>query len=253
MQSGALFGGAVKPMPDAMARMFEKSLPKEQRAAFRQQQARLKHDAEVAEQREKDKLFDILDSETLMRFAYVPFVVAELAWDYAESILDLVSYMKIDAVKGVGRAIRQLRREYEQLRAPYIDAKHRNSELDNMLVFEDGVKDLTSLFLVNLKADLKSEYPDLEDDCHYLLLAVYECLIVLRALFYYASKQRELMAGKVGHPIGDILPPQLRKLETLVQCYIGDKPISEKFQKQQDTYIVALSNRMMLIGLNEIK
>lgn len=253
MQSGALFGVAVKPMPDAMARMFEKSLPKEQRAAFRQQQARLKHDAEVAEQREKDKLSGILDSETLMRFAYVPFVVAELAWDYAESILDLVSYMKIDAVKGVGRAIRQLRREYEQLRAPYIDAKHRNSELDNMLVFEDGVKDLSNLYHINLKADIKREYPDLNDDYQILLSATYQCLIILRSLFYYAEKQRGIIAKKVGHPIGQILPPQLRKLETLVQCYIGDKPISEKFQKQQDTYIVALSNRMMLIGLNEIK
>lgn len=243
----------AQPMPEAMARQFAKALSPEKRAAFKQRQQEIALAYEREEERKKNALWDLLSREELFRFSYVPFVIAKLVWDYADSILNLAAYMKIQKAKPLGRAIRELKRDYDGLRAPYIDMMSNDREEENMYIFEENVNDLFKLYFVNLRCDLQSEYPALEDEWITFLIAVYQCHIVLQALYRFVDKQSAFVAKKVNHRIGDILPEPLRKLNTIVLAYVGDKPMSKQFQKQQNTYISALANRMALIGLNDIQ
>lgn len=207
---------------------------------------------EPTPEEEEKRVSQILNREELFRFAYVPFVIAALVWDYLDTILYYAAYLRIQYVKRLGRVMKQLKIDYDRIRAPFVDMEHQNSEQENMLVFEDGVKEIMNLYIVNIKCDLASEYPELEQDYRDFLLAVYQCKITLDALLRYTAKQEEIVAKRVGHKIGHILPTELYRVAAMLPLYVGDKPISPQFQKQQQTYVSTFATQMALIGFNNI-
>lgn len=210
----------------------------------------LKDTIRQREEAEKLKLSKILDRDTLFRFAYVPFVIAELAWDYADTVLTLSAMMKTGAKK-LCRAVRELRREYERERARFIDQAHKDSEVENMYVFEDGVKDIYTQMLVNVRCDLNSEYPSLDKDSVDLLTAVYQCDITLQSLILYTQQQTSKIERIVGHRIGKILPAQVYQLARLMPEFVGDKPASERFNKLKKQYEKTFATQIALIELND--
>lgn len=238
-------------MTEDMFESFKKHLPPSERKMFEKRHKELK-EAEAMREAEKElKLSEILDSETLMRFAYIPFVVAQLAWDYADTVIDVATLLRLHPTKKLCRAIRELKRRYDNVRAEFTNYAHRDSEIDNMYVFEEGVSDLFSLYLKNIEFDLNKEYPELEGDYRLMLLSVYQCHIVLKSIYRYVEIQREKIEKIVGHTIGDILPVELRKLDILIMEFVGDKPISSQFDAQQKTYAQCIANRMCLVELND--
>lgn len=210
----------------------------------------LKDTIKQHEEAEKLKLSKILDRDTLFRFAYVPFVIAELVWDYADTILTLSAMMRTGAKK-LCRAVRELRRDYERERAQFIDQTHKDSEVENMYVFEDGVKDIYTQMLVNVRCDLKSEYPSLDKDSIDLLTAVYQCDITLQSLILYTQQQTAKIERIVGHQIGKILPAQIYKLARLIPEFVGDKPASENFNKLKKQYEKTFATQIALIELSD--
>lgn len=241
------------PMSKEMFESFKQHLPKGIRKEIESRHAEIQRIQAEHEKEQEIKLSEILDSETLMRFAYVPFVIATLAWDYVDTILTLSKMFGIKNVKPISRSVRQLKRDYDILRARYIDSIHSKSEENNMYVFEDGVNDVFKLYLVNIELDIKRKYPDLSEDYIMYIKAIYQCHIVLKSLYKYVEIQTKNVQNIVGHTIGDILPKELRKLDSLVMAFIDDKSISKDFEIQQDTYAMTLANRMCSIELSETK
>ncbi len=237
------------PMSEVMFECFKKHLPPTERKKFENKHNELKELEAQREMQKEMKLSQILDTETSMRFAYVPFVVAQLAWDYADTIVDVASMLKLHPTKKLCRAVRELKRQYDRVRDEFTNHAHTDSEIENMYVFEEGVSDLFSLYLKNIEFDLKSEYPDLDDDHRNYLLAIYQCHIVLQSIYRYCEMMKEKVEKIVGHQIGDVLPKELRRLDILVMAFVGDKPISTKFDAQQKTYAQCLANRMALVEL----
>ncbi len=240
------------PMSEDMFEKVKKHLPSSERKMFEKRHKELIEAKAKREAEEELKLSEILDSETLMRFAYIPFVVAQLAWDYADTVIDVATLLRLHPTKKLCRAIRELKRRYDNVRAEFTNTAHRGSEIDNMYVFEDGVSDLFSLYLKNIEFDLKKEYPDLDSEYMTFLLSVYQCHIVLQSIYRYAEMQKDKVEKIVGHRIGDVLPSELRRLDILVMAFVGDKPVSPNFDAQQKTYAQCLANRMALVELNDV-
>ncbi len=85
----------------------------------------------------KQDLSELLDQDTFLRFGYVPFVIAEVAWDYADTAIDIAILMRLSPTKKLCRCIRELRREYLGFKRKYFDSSHLDSEEDNMELFID--------------------------------------------------------------------------------------------------------------------
>lgn len=196
------------------------------------------------------RLSQVLDRETLFRVAYVPFVIAELAWDYADTVILLAADLRLYKARPLARKIRALRLEYDRWRAPLIDGAHHRSELDNMTVYEDGVADTAALFVTALRADLRAQYPDLDPEHINLLVAVYQCTTLLRGLFTYAERLRDKLTRILRRRIADILPSHIRALETLVAAYVGDKPVSPAFRPALDRFADTFAAKMGSVDLN---
>ena len=147
-------------MPDEMFECMKKHLPPAELKKFEKRHHELKQIEAEREHQNELKLSQILDSETLMRFAYVPFVVAQLAWDYVDTVVCVSGMLNIKATKKLCRAVRELKREYDLVRSPYVNDAHRHSEEDNMYVFEEGAKDLFDLYLKNIELTSKKSIPN---------------------------------------------------------------------------------------------
>lgn len=205
--------------------------------------------AEIAEQMQHDRINQALTREELFRFAYVPFVIAELVWDYADTVLDLSH--RNPKVKKLSRAIKNARRDYDSLRRQYIDENNRKREIENMYVFEDGVKRITSQMLTNIDIDIKSEYPDLMPEYRDLLIAVYQCHVLSRALVKYTNRESVELQKKLNQPVGNVLPPSYFIMDKLIPEFVGDKPASPNLRTLFEQYINSLSVQIGLIDLND--
>lgn len=231
-------------VPDCAPATVDDALDQLERA----QNARAEH-AERAHRERIDRMFN---REELFRFAYVPFVIAELVWDYADTVIIMAKSLNNPATRHLSRAIRNARAEYDRLRHQYIDREHRERELENGYVFEDAIKRITDQMLVNIRIDINSEYPALNDDSRDLLISVYQCHIMSKALLRYLDKQSERIAKRVGHKIGKMLPPSYYVMDRLIPEFIGDKPASAHFKKLMSQYVSTLAVQIGLVELNDI-
>ncbi len=193
----------------------------------------------------------IFSREQLFRFSYVPFVIAELVWDYADTVMICAQRIGNPATRRLSREIRNARTEYERLRQRHIDADNREREIENGYVFEDGVHDITSQMLVNIQCDIRSAYPDLNDDSRDLLIATYQCHVTSAALLKYIEKQRREVARRLNRNVGNILPPSYMVMHRLIPEYIGDKPATPRFRDLMNKYIDTFAVQIALVELND--
>jgi hypothetical protein len=199
------------------------------------------------------KLSKVLSREELFRFAYVPFVIASLVWDYVDTIFTFVTWHKIEETKKLTRYIRGLKEDYDRLRQPYIDMEHANSEQENMLIYEDAVMGITKQMLTNIRIDLTQEYPQLEKEWIDYLLSIQQAHVLLSALILYVKRQTAKIAKKINAKVGNILPPQMYRLNEVLPQYMGNRPMSPRFATLKRQYINTFATQIALIGLNDDK
>lgn len=201
---------------------------------------------------EKEQIYQILGEDGLFRFGYVPLVLSELIWSYADTVIDCAATMRLKDANPLSRCIRDLRNEYINLRGRRI---HHNQEreIGNMEAFEDAVADIMQTYLLNLRLDIKNEWPDLDKPTEYLLVAAYQCYLLIRSLELYGRRQEAKIARIVGHPVGKLTPSPVSRLAGIMEAFMGNRPASKKFDKLQQKYIEVLATQMALIKLTPIK
>lgn len=200
-----------------------------------------------------NKIKATLTQDELLRFGYVPFVIARLVWDYADTIIDICIQMRLTETKRLSRAIRQLKAEYDRMRLPYIDKEHEDNEELNMLVFEDAIDEYTRLFFLNLRGQVEREYPELAPEYRQLIYAVYQCKAMHRACMAYAEYQRKRVGAKLNWELTSMLPPQVRALEPLIIAFAGDKTLSAEWDKTETTFVNTFVAQIRLIQLTDNK
>lgn len=211
-----------------------------------------KERADRLERELRERIETMFNREELFRFAYVPFVIAELVWDYADTVIIMAQRLNSPACRRLSRAIRNARAEYNHLRHRYIDAESREREIENGYVFEEATKRITNQMMLNVRIDINREYPALNEESRDLLLAVYQCHITSRALLRYLDRESAKVSKRVGHTIGKMLPPSYYVMDKLIPEYIGDKPASARFRKLMNEYINTFATQIALVELNDI-
>lgn len=199
------------------------------------------------------KIKSTLTRDELLRFGYVPFVVARLVWDYADTIIDICIQMRLAETKQLSRTVRKLKTEYDRTRLPYIDKQREDNEECGMLIIEEAVKSNANLYYADLKCQVQHEYPELYTDYRYLIFAVYQCRLLLKALLAYAEKQRAHIAEKMGWNIKSVLPHAIKVLEPIIIEFTGDKRLSQEWDKTEEAFVEAVATQIGLIQLTDKK
>lgn len=206
--------------PDEMMRELKRHQDAERVAALRA----------VAEKAERDKqrLREVLSEDAIFSITYVPFVIAEIAWDYADTILDIAVMMRLHETKKLCRAIKDLRIEYNRKRFEVIDDNWRKSETENMIMFQETLShEYFSKIYGTFKDELMQTYPELETNSVMLIASVYCCKTVIAGMMRYCQAQEKIVASILGHEINSIMPKQMNRLNTLVSEFVGDSPLAD--------------------------
>lgn len=201
--------------------------------------------------REIDLVEQLFNKEEMFRFSYVPFVVAALVWDYADTVIDIAKQQRIKEARNVTRQIIKLKEEYDALRAPYVDREHQASEVENMEVAEEQFAEVMKPYNAAIARELRATYPTLSGNRLYFLIAVYQCLVTLRGLIRFVQRQRRSTEKRIGMQVGDILPRQLYSLGFNLKLLI-DRPVSISFEMREETYVNAIATQMELIEMNDV-
>lgn len=197
----------------------------------------------------KQDLSELLDQDTFLRFGYVPFVIAEVAWDYADTAIDIAILMRLSQTKKLCRCIRELRREYLCFKRKYFDTSHLDSEEENMELFIDELSKFFNDRFHSYVDGLVASYPDLDYDSKMLISEAYLCKFVLKALFKYMDYMTAKVESIVQHPIGRLLPTSVNRLSDVILEFARDSPLSSEFIKKQDEFVDELVNQIKSIDL----
>lgn len=183
--------------------------------------ARLRAIAEKAE-RDKQLLYSKLSEDALLCIAYVPFTIAEVAWDYADTICDISVIMRRSETKRLKRAIEQLRNDYDHKRFKTINQACRDSETANMIMFQEELSKEFNAYFQRFKKALTTQFGEIEVNSLMMTASVYLCRSVLKALFRYTAVQENIVSKILGYEIAPLLPDELHRLYNLVIEFAGD-------------------------------
>lgn len=194
-----------------------------------------------------DEIQQRVDKQTLFLFAFVPFVIAEVAWDYADTCINLAILLRIEKTKKLCRRIRELRREYDRKRA-MIDRTHRDIETENMIAFQEDYKEFFGKLHGAIQGQVSAIYPGQCMDMQFLICAAYSCAVVLRSLFKYVDIMSQRIAALLGiQAIGSIIVREIRQLEAIILQFAGEESIggNNKFPASLNPYIDTLVNYLL--------
>ena len=193
-----------------------------------------------------------LTDEELFRVAYVPFAIAELAWDYAGTVMDIAAVIKDSDTRRLGRAIRKLREEYNQHRFKFIPREYRDGERENSLLFEANIAKLMQLYTVNVKAEIQRLNPQLDASYTLMLVALWQFKLVAAALMRYCvivrNEAEEIM--RVG--MGSLLPRTFFAAVELIDQFRGDTTMGDAFMRIYNANVTALTAKIQQQKMNKI-
>ena len=201
-----------------------------------------------------DEIQQRVDKQTLFLFAYVPFVIAEVAWDYADTCINLAILLRITETKKLCRRIRELRREYDHKRA-MIDREHRETETKNMITFQEDYKEFFGKLHGAIQGQVNAVYPGQCMDMQFLICAAYSCAVVLRSMFKYVDTMSKRIAALLGiQAIGSIIIGEIRQLEAIILQFAGEESIGgdNKFPTSLNPYIDTLVQYLLQSEMIEL-
>lgn len=165
---------------------------------------------------------DAVGEDTLLYWASKICTLENLAWQYIDTILDILVQMKLKVVRPVTCRIREIKTEYDRFRARCIDKSHVLKESNLAENFNDYLgEDLGRLFYA---LDFEVSRMDIIREQRPLLIAVYQAITILEALRIYARQIDDEIRHDYHIMVKDcsLIQACFLELYTLIPQYAGD-------------------------------
>lgn len=175
------------------------------------------------------------------------YVLGALAWDYADTVLNIMAVLRPEGTKALCRTVRQLKADHDRFRQYSVDTVHVEREKQLAIEFEEMSAPLFKRLNDSLTAEIKEL--DLVPDHALLVLAVQTALTVLDAMMIYAADcDKWLRAqGVDGH---SILDDRFRKLANLLPHFAGDcyRPRSQSQKEAAHDIVRSIRSVELCVG-----
>lgn len=195
-------------------------------------------------ERRRPTLDDVPQDELLHRSICL-YLVGALVWDYTDTVLKLAGQMKISKTKRLSRAVRELRLDYDRVRAQDLDRDYIRREWELAEMFEDVNKDTFDCLCNGLLTEIRRDTA-LDDDNAILVEAVQIAMTMLDALRLYADQCDRFIRRHYPAASHSILPDHFRRLAILLPEYAGD--CYDRYSNTRQ-----LTARVLLDRINEIQ
>lgn len=168
---------------------------------------------------EADKIEDI----KFFRYFYLPFVMYEVFWDYADTIYNMAAQMKLCECKKLGRTIKQIRQEYDWMRRKYLDNTHCEHEQNHMEIFQEICGEEIGTELKLIKWKIRHENLNFTKQQVEFYSFVFLTLALWKAVVMYSAVCDKEIEQIWQQRRRTIIPIQVAKAAKLIPEYLGDR------------------------------
>lgn len=201
----------------------------------------LRHAQNRKAEDDKRLIHSVLSEKATFAITYVPFVIAEVAWDYADTAIELAILIHNPSTRPICREIRELRQKYDHGRYRFINSQWRKSETENMIMFQSVLDDYFGDIYRKSTAIMTAEYPNLDADGISLLASAYLCVSVIKGLKRYAAAQEKVLSDIVGYKVGKIIPEEMTRLQEVMGHFAAEHPFPGQLLSLQEEYADTLA------------
>lgn len=160
-----------------------------------------------------------LDEDHVTLLMITMYGAGALAWDYADTVLDLASQMRLSQTRQLSRSVRELHGRYEAFTARSLSMfdKRRLTEIGQLIETAFGTH------FSRLSSGLDNELAPLglQPTFRYLVKAVQQAMTVLDAMRHYDAKCADWLTSQ-RLPTQSILAAHFNSLYTLLPQFAGD-------------------------------
>lgn len=203
-------------------------------------------------QQVKDETRQMLETftwEENMMIAFVPLVISKIAWWYAEKAMKFCADNRIQEVKKLARAIKEIRQRYINDLRKDLDLAHINNVETQAMQFIEEYKRDFQIMQIQVNQAIKREYPDIE----YIEMRT-DAVCGITMIQFLKKHNRDMdkvIAQKMGAS-KSITNPCMVSLETLLDAYL---PTGFKIQdtRQIDLCVRVLANRVREIDFEVVE
>ena len=192
----------------------------------------------------KPKTIEDVPKDELLKMAALLFIIGRLAWDYADTVLDLASQMKLGGeTKRISRTIREIRRRWEIFRQKDFDSSHDRKEYDLAMLFEELTRRHLNRLCNAIRVEVSKRY-ELTDEQIMLVQAVMQTLCVYDAMKMYAGQCDRFIKAYYPTAPHSIMPDEFPQMARLIPRFIPDYYYQSESKE--------LTSRILLNEINSI-
>lgn len=129
----------------------------------------------------KEKGYDDAPEHIRLSNSFKICALINLAWDYVDTILDIVSRQRISALKQLSRTIRTLRADFDSHMRMFLNSVSMSKELDRGLLLEDMVYDCMNLYRKATMQEIK--VLDLTEGHQEIMQALYDAEVIIKSVY----------------------------------------------------------------------
>lgn len=193
----------------------------------------------------KERRFSDIPAIPLAAMGVKLYIIGALAWDYADSVLNLAAQMHIKETKRLCRAVRSLRRDYDNMRIQSLDQKHLRREWELAETFEGICKSHFQKLCLGLRNEIHRD-TDLDPRCVMLVEAVQMAMTLIDTLKLYAAECDSFIRSYCPAAPHSILPDHFKSLATLLPEFAGDCYDASSYSR-------SATARILLKEINDIE
>lgn len=167
-----------------------------------------------------NKTAEDLSDTIRLRMVVKMLLLGTLAWDYTDTVLKIAAQMQIQETKKVSRAIKEIKREYDQFISPMLHGDDTRFLSGLSVLFEDVNAKAFKRLCDGLAVEIGSKVTPSDEEM-YLLKAVQMVMTVLDAMNLYDADCRAWMEAE-GVPNHTVIPSHFARLAILIPQYAGN-------------------------------
>ena len=165
-------------------------------------------------------MIERLTLDEQMRVSFVPLVITEIAWHYANKAMDCGARDKVSLLKKHSRSLKQVRQEYKDELSRELDYKHYCGFISQAdMCIGELDRDLLILYF-SVNGEFKRVVPDYPYD-------EMRCYAIMSVLFVdllqaHNKEMDSLLAARLRQTVAPtILHPLTKKLKTCMKAFAG--------------------------------
>lgn len=166
------------------------------------------------------KMQEVLTLTEQMRIAFVPLIIAELAWIYAEDVVDYSAKHRIGFLKKLSRMVKGLREKYMADIRKDLDYAHTAKIRTTAVDFREEYDKDFKIFYFTINKLFKKSMPDYPHDT--MRSTAILSMFMIKFFDEHNKRMDKILVEKIGDTTESQRPPTIDSLYTCMEAFAGE-------------------------------